>query len=436
MQRRIMAAIGRAILPLVVLTSCGTVSSTAWRYSRIYEPANSIRHLSVTVCGLDVLVNDRFAPLQGKSVAVLTNQTGLDREGNHILDIIHRQAGIELKAIFSPEHGLSGTASAGEKVADSEDTRTHVKVYSLYGETRKPTPEQLAGIDVLLFYSQDAGARYYTKPSTLTLVMEACAQQNIPVWVLDRPNPVRGDIVEGPILDTAYASFVGMHPVPIRHGLTLGELAVMINEMGWLSDSLHADLTVVPVLNWKRHLWWDETGLDWVPSSPNIPTPETALAYLGTCLFEGTNVSEGRGTREPFLVCGAPWIKQGLADRLNAYDLPGVLFEDIVYTPRSIQGAAHPKFQDQACGGVRLLITDPVSFVPINTGVVMVHTIREHYPHQFQWQHPRHLDRLWGSDELRRFIDDECDIRTHVATYALDRDLFFDQRKAYLIYGD
>lgn len=432
MQRRIINTVSLSALLLMTVTSCGTT----WRYSQVYEPANPTQQFTTTIYGLDVLENDEFAPLQGKSVAVLTNQSGVNRKGDHILDLINQAEGVELKVIFAPEHGLAGKASAGEKVADTEDTRTGVKVYSLYGQTLKPTPEQLAGVDIVLIYAQHSGARYYTGPSTMTLVMEACARDSIPIWVLDRPSPIRGDIVDGPNLDTAYASFVGKHPVTIRHGMTLGELAIMINEEGWLSDGLHADLTVVPVLNWKRDMWWDETGLEWVKSSPNMPNPKTALAYLGTCLFEGTNVSEGRGTYEPFLICGAPWIEEGLADMLNAYNLSGVVFEDIVYTPRSIEGAAYPKFQDQACGGVRLEITDREIFQPIQTGVVMIHVIRENYPQQFEWKHQRHFDRLWGSDALRRYIDDGRDIRAHASTYAQDRDRFYDQRKGYLIYGE
>jgi len=407
-----------------------------WRYSRVYEPVNPTGQFYTTITGLDVLENDDFAPLKGKSVAVVTNQTGLNRKGEFILDLLDREEGVALKVIFGPEHGLYGKASAGEQVGDAEDTRTGVKVYSLYGQTRKPTPDQLAGVDVVIFDMQDVGARYYTYPSTMTLVMDACARDGVPFWVLDRPNPVRGDIIDGPILDTAYASFVGMHPVPIRHGMTLGELAVMINEEGWLSENRHADLTVVPLLNWSRYMWWDETQLEWIPPSPNIPTPETALAYLGTCLLEGTNVSEGRGTYEPFLICGAPWIDgRHLAEILNDRDPPGVAFEDIIYTPKSIEGmATHPKFQDQACGGVRLQITDRETFQPIHTTAVMIHLIRENYPHQFGWRQ-NHLDRLWGSDAFRRYIDNGRNIKAHPATYANDRDAFYSRREGYLIYG-
>jgi uncharacterized protein YbbC (DUF1343 family) len=424
--------ISLSVLLLLAAASYGS----SWRYSHIYQPVNPTQQFYTTINGLDVLENDDFAPLKGKSVAVVTNHTGLSRRADYILDLIDREEGVELKVIFGPEHGLSGKVPNGEKIADSQDTRTGVKVYSLYGQTRKPTPDQLAGVDIVIFDMQVVGARYYTFISTMTLVMDACARDGVPFWVLDRPNPVRGDVIDGPILDPEYSSFVGMHPMPIRHGMTLGELAIMINEEGWLSEDRHANLTVVPMLNWTRYMWWDETQLDWIPPSPNIPTPETALVYLGTCLIEGTNVSEGRGTHEPFHICGAPWIEgQGLAEMLNGYSLPGVAFEGIVYTPKSIEGmAAKPKFQDQACGGVRLNITDRETYQPIYTAAVIIHLIRENYPHQFKWSGT--IDRLWGSDTFRRYIDNGRDIRAHPTTYAPDRDRFYEARQAYLIYGE
>ncbi|UCH63976.1 MAG: DUF1343 domain-containing protein [Fidelibacterota bacterium] len=421
---------------LMILLLAAVALGSNWRYSQVYQRVNPTRQFYTTITGLDVLENDDFAPLKGKAVAVVTNQTGLSHEGEHILDLLDREAGVTLKVIFGTEHGLYGTASAGELIADTEDTLTGVKVYSLYGQTRKPTPDQLAGVDLVIYDIQDVGARYYTYASTMTLVMDACARDGVPFWILDRPNPVRGDMIDGPILDRDYSSFVGLHPIPIRHGLTMGELAILINEEGWLSEDRHARLTVVPILNWSRYMWWDETQLPWVPPSPNIPTPETALAYLGACLFEGTIISEGRGTYEPFLVCGAPWIDgRGLAEMLNRRNLPGVEFEDIVFTPKSIEGMeTHPKFQDQACGGVRLKITDRETFQSIHTAAVMIHLIRENYPHQFGWSGT--IDRLWGSDSFRRYIDHGRSIEAHPSTYAKDRDAFYSQRKGYLIYGE
>lgn len=428
---------GQILIPgIVILLLTPVVQGADWRYSQVYESVNPTQQFFTTITGLDVLENDDFGPLQGRSVAVVTNQTGLSQRGEHILDLLDREEGVNLRVIFAPEHGLYSTAAAGEVVEDTEDTLIAVKVYSLYGQTAKPTPDQLAGIDVVIFDIQDVGARYYTYISTMTLVMDACARDGVPIWVLDRPNPVRGDVIDGPILDMEYSTFVGMHPIPIRHGMTSGELAIMINEEGWLTEDRHARLTVVPMLNWSRYMWWDETDLNWIPPSPNMPTPETALAYLGTCLLEGTNVSEGRGTYEPFLICGAPWIDgRGLAGMLNRQNLPGVEFEETVYTPRSIEGmATDPKFQDQACGGVRLKITDREVFQPIHTGAVLIHVIRENYPRQFRFLETDYINSLWGSDAFRRYIDNGRNIRAHPSTYARDRDTFYSRRLNYLIY--
>ncbi len=401
----------------------------------MYEPQSATVQFATTITGLDVLENDDFAPLKGKTVAVVTNHTGVNRKGAHILDLLSAADEVTLKAVFGPEHGFTGMAAAGEKVPDAGEEHTGIKIYSLYGQTRKPTPDMLAGIDIVLFDMQDVGARYYTYPSTMTLVMDACARDGIPIWVLDRPNPVRGDVIDGPILDMDYATFVGLHPVPIRHGMTLGELAIMINERNWLTDNRRAQLTVVPMLNWYRTYWWEDTNLEWMSPSPNIPTTGTALAYLGTCLFEGTNISEGRGTHEPFLICGAPWIEgQVLARQLNEWGLPGVSFEAHAFTPVEIKGMANnPKYRDQACGGVRLRITDSETYQPIHTAAVMIHTIRESYPHKFSWRETG-IDRLWGSRKFRDYIDTGSNIRAHPSTYSDDRDVFYAQRQPYLIY--
>ncbi|MCH7852272.1 MAG: DUF1343 domain-containing protein [Candidatus Marinimicrobia bacterium] len=422
-----------AIITLLLVASAW---GQTWRYSRVYEPVNPTQQFTTTITGLDVLENDDFAPLRGKSVAVVTNQTGLNHRGKFILDLVDQAEGVRLKVIFSPEHGLFGQAADGATVGDDQGTQTEIKVYSLYGATRKPTPDQLAGIDLVLFDMQDVGTRPYTYASTMTLVMDACARDGVPLWVLDRPNPVRGDMIDGPILRRKYASFVGMHPITTRHGLTLGELAIMINEERWLTDKRRADLTVVPLVGWQRTMWWDETRLTWTPPSPNIPTPETALAYVGMVLFEGTNVSEGRGTHEPFLVVGAPWIAgQALADQLNRWDLPGVAFEGITFTPKSIKGMAEdPKYQDQECGGVRLKIIDREIYQPLHTAAVMIHVIRETYPRHFEWLST--IDRLWGSPAFRRYIDNGRNIKGHPSTYGKDIERFYARRQKYLIYQD
>ncbi|MEE9466054.1 MAG: DUF1343 domain-containing protein [Candidatus Neomarinimicrobiota bacterium] len=423
------------ILSLAIILGALAPCTAKWRNSRVYQPRNPTQQFFTTRTGLDVLINDELRPFHGKTIGVVTNHTGLNIDGEFILDLIAADGEITLGAVFSPEHGLLGQTSDGVAVADIE-LQSGIKVYSLYGQTFKPTPDQLEGLDAVIFDFQDVGARYYTYPSTMTLVMDACARDGVPFWVLDRPNPVRGDIIDGPLLDPDYSSFMGMHPVPIRHGMTMGELAIMINERGWLTDGRRAKLTVVPVLGWSRYDWWDDTNLEWVPPSPNIPTPETALVYLGLCLIEGTNISEGRGTHEPFMILGAPWIEgASLAGQLNRRQLPGVQFEEHNFTPKSIAGMAdNPKYQDMECGGVRLKIVDRTEFEPLYTAGVILHVIRESYPQQFQWRE-EHIDLLWGSDALRRYIDQGRKIEGLPAIYADDRDTFYSQRKEFLIYN-
>ncbi len=423
---------------LIILLLAATSVSAQWGRSRLYKPRNPTVHFVGTATGLDILENDDFRGLQGKNVAVVTNQTGTNRKGIHILDLLAKEPRIKMKAIFGPEHGVYGDLADGETVGDSDDPDSGVRIYSLYGQTRKPTPDMLAGVDVVIFDMQDVGARYYTYASTLTLVMDAAARDNIHIWVLDRPNPVRGDIIAGPILDKEYSSFVGMHPIPIRHGLTLGELAIMINEERWLTNRRRAKLTVVPMHNWTRYMGWEDTRLTWIPPSPNIPVPETALAYLGTCLIEGTNVSEGRGTMEPFTTLGAPWIEEkSFAAQLNRLELPGVMFAPMQFTPRTIEGmAVNPKFEGQVCGGVRFEIIDPLAFKPIDAMVSILHVIRETYPHKFRFLGSHYIDKLWGSGFIRDYIDAGRDPGKVFTYYRDDSSTFYQQREQYLIYKE
>ncbi len=402
----------------------------------MYKARNPTEQFYSTLPGFDLLLNDDFGPLRGRKIGIVTNHTGVDRTGRSIVDLFVESKDIEVAVIFSPEHGFSGKVERGVKTEGGE-VSGGLKVYSLYGKTVKPTPDQLAGLDAVIFDIQDIGARYYTYASTLTLVMDACARNRIPIWVLDRPNPVRGDIISGPVMQREFSSFMGMHPIPIRHGLTMGELAIMINEKGWLPGRKPARLIVVPMLNWNRFYWWDETGLDWIPPSPNIPTPETALAYIGTCLLEGTNISEGRGTYEPFLKFGAPWIEgESLAQKLNRLGLAGVEFERADYVPKSIIGMSEqPQYVGEECGGVRLKITDRELFDPLITGVSIIYLIATNYPHQFEWNAAQ-LDKLWGSDNLRTYIAIERSLPGHPATYAEQRDEFYLLREPLLLYGE
>ncbi len=358
----------------------------------------------IVACGLDVLVADGFAPLVGKRVGVITNHTGRTRDGRHIADVLHAAPSVELVALFGPEHGVRGAAAAGERVASSTDPATGVPAYSLYGKTKKPTAAMLDGIDVLVFDVQDVGARFYTYIYTMAYAMDACAEHGKAFVVLDRPNPI-GDAVEGPLLDPAHASFVGLFALPIRHGLTVGELARLFVRRGWVAKGASLDLHVVPVRGWSPGTWYDETGLEWVAPSPNMRTLATATVYPGTCLVEGTNLSEGRGTARPFEWIGAPWVDgPRLARDLNALGLPGVRFDPIAFTPQPMPSAPRPKHGGARCEGVAVVVTDRRAFHAVRCGVALITTVARNHPDAFGWR--RSIERLFGSDRLRRWVAD------------------------------
>ncbi len=422
---------------LFLIIQLSFVIGGEWQHSKVYTPDElSVQYQSV-LTGLDVLELQDFDILKHKSVGLISNHTSINRFDRHLADLIRFTGDIQNPVIFTPEHGFKGQMGAGEVVKD-QGTYFDAKVVSLYGKRKYPQRNDLKDLDVLVFDLQDVGARYYTYASTLTLAMKSAAKNKITFIVLDRPNPVRGDKIQGSILNMEYSSFVGMHPIPIRHGLTLGELAIMINESGWLGDSIYADLTVVPMRGWDRDMWFDETGIYWKPPSPNIPSFNTALAYLGTCLLEGTNVSEGRGTYKPFLNIGAPWIEgDEFTKQLNTLSLPGVRFLPHVFYPVSMPGAAlHPKFENQECKGTRIKILDKNKFNPLLTGVGILLTLQTMYPGEFSWKKSLFIDKLYGSDYLRKFVEQERNILSFDPLWQDDLFEFYEFRKPFLIYGD
>lgn len=349
------------------------------------------------VPGLDVLLGPKRGLLAGKRVGLITNPTGVTVKLESAIDRMAQARDFKLAALFGPEHGVRGDAQAGAAVADRMDARTGLPAYSLYGTTRKPTPAMLAGLDVLVFDIQDIGARFYTYPWTLALVMQAAREAGMGVIVADRPNPIGGIRVEGPVLDPALASFVGAYPIPIRHGMTLGELALMMNT----DFGIGCDLTVVTCTNWRRPDDATQTGLPWVPPSPNMPTIDTAFIYPGTCLIEGTNLSEGRGTTKPFELIGAPFIDaHGLADRLNQRNLPGAHFRPAWFTP------SFSKFQGQLCAGVQVHITDRAAFAPVDAGIAILLEVARHHGKDFSFLpgNPPFFDKLAGVSWLREAI--------------------------------
>lgn len=357
--------------------------------------------------GLDG-VGDHRSLFAGRRVGIIANQTARDAQGRYVVDVFKAMDDVTVTALFSPEHGLYGTEGAGDTIDSVTDPVYGLPVRSLYGQTRKPTAEMLRDVDVLVFDIQDVGARFYTYTSTMSLAMEAAAECGKRFVVLDRPNPITGLHLEGPVLESEFSSFVGLHPIPVRHGLTVGELARLFNGQRWLADGVQADLTVVPMHDWRRGLWFDQTGLAFIKPSPNIPDVVTATVYPGLCLFEGTNLSEGRGTSMPFLQFGAPWLDaQTLAQRLSALNLPGLRFAPTSFTPTA------SKHQGTECHGVRLTVTDRDRLDAFWSGVLIVNEVYRIAPDHIEWR-AAHFDRLCGTSAIRQAIvagDSLADLR-------------------------
>ncbi len=325
------------------------------------------------LAGIDVLAAENFARLRGKRVGLLTNQTGRSRGGESTIDLIARAPGVTLASLFSPEHGIRGEVD--DKVSSSRDEKTGLPIHSLYGDTQRPAPAMLDGLDVMVVDLQDVGARFYTYPAAIAYVLEETAKRKLPVIVLDRPNPIDGFAVEGPAQDAGGNQYVGYLPMPIRHGLTIGELVRLFNGEGHIG----ADVTVVPMKNWRRDDWFDDTGLAWVNPSPNMRTMTAATVYPGIGAIEGTNISVGRGTDTPFEQIGAPWIDgPALAAALNASALPGIRFYPVTFTP--VVGA---KLGGQACHGVFLIVTDRDRLQPVRVGLQIASTLSKLYGPQF-----------------------------------------------------
>lgn len=328
---------------------------------------------SSVLCGVDVLVRDKFAALGRGTVGLITNHTGLTLDGAATADVLAESSRVALKAFFGPEHGIRGAVD--EKVPDSKDPKTGLPVFSLYGERYEPTAEQLAGIDTLVYDIQDIGCRFYTFLSTLGHCLTAAAKHGKRFIVLDRPNPIGGAVVEGPLADKDRLAFVAYHPIPVRHGMTMGELARLIV----VEKNLKLELSVVACEGWKRRDWWDTTGLTWVNPSPNMRSLTQATLYPGIGLVEFTNLSVGRGTDTPFEWIGAPYLEpRRLAAALNEKNLPGIRFIPVHFTPRA------SKFVGELCGGVSFLVTDRQKLAPVRVGIELALTLRKLYPKEWQ----------------------------------------------------
>jgi uncharacterized protein YbbC (DUF1343 family)/CubicO group peptidase (beta-lactamase class C family) len=360
--------------------------------------------------GIDVLERDNFKPLAGMRVGLVTNHTGRNRAGRQTIDVLHKAQGVRLVALFAPEHGIRGLVD--EKVSDEKDEKTGLPIYSLYGETRRPKLEQLKDLDALVFDIQDIGTRFYTYISTLGYVMEEAARARLPVFVLDRPNPIGGVEVEGPVADADKLSFIAYHRIPVRHGMTIGELARLFNE----ERKIGCDLRVIKMEKWRRGMWLDATNLTWVNPSPNMRSLGQATLYPGVGLLEMTNLSVGRGTDTPFEIIGAPWLDgQRLASYLNNRKIAGVRFVPVRFTPKS------SVFRNEECGGVNLIITDRARLRPVQMGLEIAIALRRLYPAEWKVEdyarllvntethaavkridEPEAIMRLWA-DELSEF---------------------------------
>lgn len=384
--------------------------------------------------GIDELLRDRCRILAGRRVGLLVHPASVDSHLRSSVDLLAGHPDVQLRALFGPQHGLWGeTQDNMIEWSDCEDRAHRLPVYSLYGETRKPTARMLEGLDTLVVDLQDVGARYYTFIWTLALVLEAAGEQGVEVVVLDRPNPLNGITLEGPVLDPAFASFVGLLPIPVRHGMTIAELALLFRH----HFGLDCELQVVPMRGWRREYYWEDTGLAWVPPSPNMPHPGTAVVYPGACLFEATNVSEGRGTTLPFEYLGAPWIDpQQFAAELNDRAIPGAFFRAVRFQPTFHKWCGH------VIGGIHLHVTDRQSFQPWRTGLFLLEGFRRHSGGRFDWLPPPYeyeyekmpIDILAGTDAVRHRLEAGAEVAELAADLEEGLGEFAQLREEYLLY--
>lgn len=406
-----------AIVALLALLACSTSFAAA--------PAVAQKHSSTAFqTGIEVLLHDRPDLIRGKRVGLITNPTGVDRELVSDVDLLAHTPGVHLVALFGPEHGIRGAHQAGASVGSDRDPVTGLPVYSLYGKTRQPTPTMLKGVDVLVFDVQAVGTRFYTYLYTMADSMKAAAAAHIPIIVLDRPDPIGGVAVQGPVLDPRFASFVGEYPIPLRYGMTIGELAAVFNG----EFHIGADLTVVKMRGWKRSMYYDDTPLQFVMPSPNMPTETTALVYPGMGLVEGTNISEGRGTTRPFELAGAPWIDaEKLARVLNDKRLPGVRFRPVHFTP------TFSKYEGKLCNGVQVHVMDRDTFDPVVVGLTVIETIHYLYPNQFAFN-ASDFDRLVGNGWVRQDIEKGMPVSEIQQRWQKGLSQFEKIRQKYLLY--
>lgn len=382
--------------------------------------------------GADRLIPEYYSLLKGKKIGLVTNSTSVLSNGSTLYqELINK--GLDVKLIFTPEHGFDIKTPAGKDVNNST-LNDSIKVYSLYGSTKKPSKEALKNIDLIIYDIQDLGTRFYTYISTLFYVLQAAAENNISVYILDRPDPINGVTIDGPLLKEDQKSFVGIAPIPVQYGMTPGELALYFSGEGLLGKNLKANITVVKMKNWDRNSYFDDYYSKWNKTSPNIPDFETALVYPGTCFIEGTNVSEGRGTYKPFLTIGAPFINsQNLINKLNEIGTKGISLNPVQFTPVSIPGMSeNPKYKGEKCYCISLKVIDRKQFRPVEFGIKLICALREIYPHKFQLT--EYFDKLTGDISVRNEIMNGTKPDEIIKTWQKGLNDFNKIRKKYLLY--
>lgn len=400
--------------------------------NRLRKPENALedRMAARVLTGAEVFLRDIPEWARGKAIGFVTNQTGLTRDLKPLAQEF-LSAGLNVRALFGPEHGIRGEVADGVQIASGVDNETGLPVYSLYGQTKKPTAEMMEGLELFIFDIQDVGARFYTFLWTMAGCLEAAVEAGIPFAVLDRPAVLGGNAVEGPLLELEFSSLVGLYPVTNRFGLTMGEVARLVAATLDEGPSL---LRVVQMEGWKRSLWFDECGLQWVMPSPNMPTLDTAIVYPGFCMFEGTNISEGRGTTRPFEMIGAEWIEATqLAGAMNELGLPGVLFRPVYFVPW------FSKFKDTPCQGVQAHVTDRAAFRPVRSALELLVKVKELYPDKFKFREPgstgkSFFDLLMGSDMVRKMVMDGVSAEDIEKSWSQGLQRFSREREAFFLY--
>ncbi len=384
--------------------------------------------------GADILLSEKFSLIKNKRLGIVTNHTALLKNGTHLVDTLFARDDVEIVTLFGPEHGIRGNAPDGHSIQNGTDVKTGLPVISLYGKIRKPTKEMLQNIDVLIFDIQDVGARFYTFISTMFYAIQSAAENNIPIIILDRPNPINGINVNGPILDPKFKSFVGIAEIPIRHGMTVGELALFFNRTEVLNTEKTADLKIIKMKNWQRNFFFDDCELKWIKTSPNIPNLETAIVYPGLCLLEGTNISEGRGTYSPFIQFGSPFINsEDVINELNNLGIDGCELISTKFTPKEIKNmASSPKYEGELCNGIKINLKDRNLFVPIDFAVKLIFVIHKLYPEKFSFRENR-IDRLWGNSSFRDMINNNPPDKI-LNSFENDLSKFKILRKQFLLY--